>query len=41
MFYKTQQRVLSVVVYGGTEQQERNGATYLPWQAIQDYPWAD
>ena len=39
MFERTKQGVSSVVVYGGTERQERNGVTYLPWHAIQDYSW--
>ena len=39
LFDKTNSEVASVVVYGGTERQERNGVTYLPWQAIQDYQW--
>ena len=41
LFAKTKQAVSCVVVYGGTEKQERNGVTYLPWHAIQDYSWAD
>jgi predicted AAA+ superfamily ATPase len=39
MFAKMKQRVSCVVVHGGTERQERNGVTYLPWNAIQDYSW--
>ena len=39
LFGKTKQAVASVVVYGGPEKQERNGVTYLPWHAIQDYAW--
>jgi predicted AAA+ superfamily ATPase len=39
MFERTKQGVLNVVVYGGTERQERNGVAYLPWHAIQDYSW--
>ena len=39
MFDKLKQGVANVVVYGGTERQERNGVTYLPWHAIQDYSW--
>ena len=39
LFAKTKQAVSSVVVYGGAEKQERNGVTYLPWHAIQDYSW--
>ena len=39
LFAKTKQAVASVVVYGGAEKQERNGVTYLPWHAIQDYAW--
>jgi hypothetical protein len=39
MFARTKQRVSCVVVHGGTERQERNGVTYLPWHAIQDYSW--
>jgi hypothetical protein len=31
----------SVVVYGAAEKQERNGVTYLPWHAIQDYSWIE
>jgi hypothetical protein len=38
---KTKQAVSSVVVYGGTEKQERNGVTYLPWHAIQDFSWVE
>jgi predicted AAA+ superfamily ATPase len=41
LFTKTKQEVSSVVVYGGTEKQERNGVTYLPWHAIQDYSWVE
>ena len=41
MFAKTKQAVSSVVVYGGTQRQERNGVLYLPWHAVQDYPWAE
>lgn len=41
LFAKTKQRVSSVVVYGGTEKQERNGVTFLPWHAIQDYSWVE
>jgi len=39
MFAKTKQPASAVVVYGGSERQERNGITYLPWNAIQDYAW--
>ena len=39
LFGKTKQATAAVVVYGGTEKQERNGVTYLPWHAIQDYAW--
>jgi hypothetical protein len=41
LFSKTKQAVSAVVVYGGTEKQERNGVTYLPWHAIQDYSWVE
>ena len=41
LFARTKQAVSSVVVYGGTEKQERNGVTYLPWHAIQDYSWVE
>jgi hypothetical protein len=41
LFAKTKQRVSSVVVHGGSERQERNGVTYLPWHAIQDYSWVE
>jgi hypothetical protein len=41
LFGKTKQRVTSVVVHGGSERQERNGVTYLPWHAIQDYSWVE
>lgn len=41
MFAKTKQGVSCVVVHGGTERQERNGVTYLPWHAIQDYSWEE
>lgn len=29
-----------VVIHGGEERQERNGVTYLPWHAIQEYGWS-
>jgi hypothetical protein len=41
LFAKTKQAASSVVVYGETEKQERNGVTYLPWHAIQDYSWVE
>jgi predicted AAA+ superfamily ATPase len=41
LFAKSKQAVSSVVVYGGTSLQERNGVTYLPWRAIQDYSWLE
>jgi predicted AAA+ superfamily ATPase len=41
LFAKTRQALASVVVYGGAEKQERNGVTYLPWHAIQDYSWVE
>ena len=41
LFAKTKQGVSSVVVYGGAEEQRRNGVTYLPWHAIQDYSWVE
>ncbi len=41
LFAGTNQAMSSIVVYGGTERQERNGVTYLPWHAIQDYSWVD
>jgi hypothetical protein len=41
LFAKTKQAMSPVVVYGGNERQERNGVTYLPWHAIQDYSWVD
>ena len=41
LFAKTKQAVSSVVIYGGMEKQERNGVTYLPWHAIQDYSWVE
>ena len=41
VFAKTKQEMSSVVVHGGTEKQERNGVTYLPWHAIQDYSWVE
>jgi hypothetical protein len=41
MFAKTKQGVSCMVVHGGTERQERNGVTYLPWHAIQDYSWEE
>jgi uncharacterized protein len=41
LFARTKQKGASVVVYGGNERQERNGVTYLPWWAIQDYPWTE
>ncbi len=39
MFAKVKQEAASVVVYGGADKQERNGVTYLPWSAIEDYAW--
>jgi hypothetical protein len=39
LFASAKQAASAVVVYGGNERQERNGVTYLPWHAIQDYPW--
>jgi hypothetical protein len=39
LFEKAAQVVSCVVVYGGTERQERNGIVYLPWDQIQDYSW--
>lgn len=41
LFAKAKQAVSSVVVHGGNERQERNGVTYLPWHAIQEYSWMD
>lgn len=41
LFARTKQRTFCVVVHGGNERQERNGVTYLPWRAIQDYSWTD
>ena len=41
LFSATQQAVSSVVIDGGSERQERNGVTYLPWQAVQEYPWLE
>ena len=41
LFARTKQAMSSVVVYGGSERQERNGVTYLPWHAIQDYSWVE
>ena len=41
LFARTKQRTSSVVVYGGTEKQERNGVTYLPWHSMQDYSWVE
>jgi hypothetical protein len=41
LFVKAKQKASSIVVYGGTEKQERNGTIYLPWRAIQDYSWID
>ena len=41
LFARTKQRTCSVVVYGGTEKQERNGVTYLPWHSMQDYSWVE
>jgi predicted AAA+ superfamily ATPase len=41
LFAKTKRAVCSVVVHGGAEKQERNGVTYLPWHAIQDYSWVE
>lgn len=41
LFAKTKKAVSCVVVYGGIEKQERNGVTFLPWDAIQDYSWVE
>ena len=41
MFARTKQAVSCVVVYGGAQRQERNGVTFLPWHAIQDYSWEE
>ena len=41
LFANTKQKLSPVVVYGGNEKQERNGVTYLPWHAIQDYSWVE
>ncbi len=41
LFAKTKKAVSCVVVYGGIEKQERNGVTFLPWHAIQDYSWVE
>ena len=41
MFARIKQGVSCVVVHGGTERQERNGVTYLPWNAIQDCSWEE
>jgi predicted AAA+ superfamily ATPase len=41
LFARTKQAVACIVIYGGTEKQERNGAIFLPWHAIQDYSWVD
>jgi len=41
LFAKTKQPVSSLVIYGGDERQERNGAVYLPWHQIQDYSWEE
>ena len=38
---KARMKVAAVVVYGGKEKQTRNGVTYLPWHAVQDYSWID
>jgi hypothetical protein len=41
LFAKMKQAVSAAVVYGGMEEQERNGVTCLPWHAIQDYSWVE
>jgi hypothetical protein len=41
LFAGRKQAVSRVVVYGGTEKQERNGVIYLPWHSIQDYSWVE
>ena len=38
---KTLNETLLAGGYGGTQRQERNGVTYLPWHAIQDYSWEE
>jgi predicted AAA+ superfamily ATPase len=40
LFGKKKQATEAVVIYGGADRQERNGVTFLPWHAVQDYPWA-
>lgn len=34
-------RLRRVVVYGGTERQQRTGVEVLPWSAIDHYTWGD
>jgi len=40
VFAKSKQSATPVVIYGGDDKQTRNGILYLPWHAVQDYPWA-
>lgn len=37
---KKKQSASTVVIHGGAERQKRRGATFLPWNEIQNYPWA-
>lgn len=39
LFAKSGTGAERVVVYGGSDQQVRNGVTYLPWRQIQQHDW--
>lgn len=35
------QNAIAVVIHGGNEMQKRNSTVYLPWHAVQDFPWSN
>lgn len=41
LFAKTSSSAAATVIYGGPERQVRNGITYLPWHAIQQFDWLE
>ena len=41
LFSNAHQKTNAVVIHGGEDMQKRNGVTYLPWHAVQDYTWAN
>jgi uncharacterized protein len=41
LFSNAHQKTNAVVIHGGEDMQKRNSVTYLPWHAVQDYPWAN